>query len=122
MFDLGLLIKNLRKQWGLTQKQLSQKLGVTVTTIGRWEANYKMPSIERLIELSMIFHVPLNYLVGIEKEKSIVTDHLTQRQQNLLNTLVLEFQSNTKRSGVGLSERQQDILNAILIEFNEQNQ
>ncbi len=120
MFDLGMLIKNLRKQSGLTQKQLSKKLGVTVATIGRWESNYKMPSIERLIELSIIFHVPLNYLVGIEKEKAIVVEHLSQRQQNLLNTLVLEFQSQNKKSKGGLSERQQDILNAILIEFNEQ--
>lgn len=120
MFDLGLLLKNLRKQSGLTQRQLSEKLDVTVTTIGRWESNYKMPSIERLIELSRVFHVPLNYLVGIEKEKSIVIDHLNQRQQNLLNTLVLEFQSDNNKSGHGLSERQQDILNAILVEFNEQ--
>ena len=63
-----------------------------------------MPSIDRLIELSMIFHVPLNYLVGIEKEKSIVIEHLTQRHHN--------------KKSQGLSERQQDILNAILIEFN----
>lgn len=118
MFDLGLLIKNLRKQSGFTQKQLANKLHVTVTTIGRWESNYKMPSIDRLIELSMIFHVPLNYLVGIEKEKSIVIEHLTQRQQNLLNTLILEFQSDHNKKSQGLSERQQDILNAILIEFN----
>ena len=118
MFDLGLLIKNLRKQSGFTQKQLANKLHVTVTTIGRWESNYKMPSIDRLIELSMIFHVPLNYLVGIEKEKSIVIEHLTQRQQNLLNTLILEFQSDHNKNSQGLSERQQDILNAILIEFN----
>lgn len=119
MFDLGLLIKNLRKQAGLTQQQLAQKLDVTVTTIGRWELNYKTPSVERLVELSRIFHVPLNYLVGIEKEKSIVIEHLTQRQQNLLNTLVLEFQSEHRNSGPGLSQRQQDILNAILVEFHE---
>lgn len=118
MFDLGSLIKNLRKQSGFTQKLLADKLHVTVTTIGRWELNYKMPSIDRLIELSMIFHVPLNYLVGIEKEKSIVIEHLTQRQQNLLNTLILEFQSDHNKNSQGLSKRQQDILNTILIEFN----
>lgn len=119
MFDLGLIIKNLRNQSGLTQKQLAQKLNVTVTTIGRWEANYKIPSAEKLIELSKIFHVPLNYLIGIEKEKSIVIEHLTQRQQNLLNTLILEFQSGSNKNSHGLSERQQDILNTILVEFNE---
>ncbi len=117
MFDLGLLIKNLRKQSGLTQKQLAKKLNVTVTTIGRWESNYKIPSINRLIQMASIFHVPLNYIAGIEKERSIVTDNLTQRQQNILNTLVLEFQSDNKNN-YGLSERQQDILNAVLIEFN----
>ena len=58
-------------------------------------------------------------MVGIEKEKSIVIEHLTQRQQNLLNTLILEFQSSSNKGCSGLSERQQDILNAILVEFNQ---
>jgi transcriptional regulator with XRE-family HTH domain len=119
LFDLGLLLKNLRLEAGCTQAQIAKKLDVSVTTIGRWENNYKMPSMAKLIELSVLFNVPLNYLVGIDKEKAIVTDRLTQRQQNLLNTLVLEFQ-NVKMNKGGLSERQQDILNLLLIEFNDE--
>lgn len=117
MFDLGLLLKELRSEAGYTQAQIAKKLNVSTVTVGRWENNYKMPSIGRLIELSVLFNVPLNYLVGIEQEKSIVIDNLTKRQQNLLNTLILEFQ-NMKKSNCGLSDRQQDILNVLLMEFN----
>ena len=37
-------IRNLRDAAGLTQAELGQKLGVTVTTVGRWEAGMSKPS------------------------------------------------------------------------------
>lgn len=117
MFDLGIVLKNLRTEAGYTQSHVARKLNVSTATVGRWENNYKMPSVERLIELSVLFNVPLNYLVGIEQEKAIVIDRLTKRQQDLLVTLILEFQ-NTKKGNAGLSDRQQDILNVLLMEFN----
>lgn len=49
-------IKQLRKKVNLTQEQLANKLGVSWTTISRWENNKTKPShlaqkeIDRLIE------------------------------------------------------------------------
>lgn len=49
-------IRQIRKKLNLTQEQLAQKLGVSWTTVNRWENNKTKPSnlaqkqIERLIE------------------------------------------------------------------------
>lgn len=117
MHDLGFILKNLRAEAGYTQQQIAYRMEVSVTTVGRWENNYKMPSLQKLLTLSAFYNVPLDYLVGIEKERSIVINRLTREQQNLLNTLVLEFQ-NKRRGKGGLTARQQDILNLLLVEFN----
>lgn len=117
MIDIGLILKGLRKEHNFTQAQLAKRMGVSITTVGGWENEFKFPSVEHLVALSKLYHVPLNYVVGIEKEPSIVLDDLTQAQQNLLKTLVLEFQDRSKNKP-GLTERQKDILNDIIIIFS----
>jgi transcriptional regulator with XRE-family HTH domain len=118
MYDLGLILKRLRTDSGYTQGQIAKKINVSVTTIGRWESNYKQPTTEHLIDLSILYNVPLNYLVGIEKEKSIVIERLTDNQKTIMNSLLLEFQSK-KQNSKELSKRQQEILNALINEFNK---
>lgn len=118
MFDLGLVLKGLRKSNNYTQMQVARRLNVSVTTVGRWENNYKMPSTEHLVDLSVLYNVPLNYLIGREKEKSIVIDRLTKNQQELINMLVLEFENRSKTSSE-LTRRQQTIINLLFKEFHK---
>lgn len=40
-----LSLKQLRERAGLTQRQLAEALGVTVTTISSWERGVKRPSL-----------------------------------------------------------------------------
>ena len=117
MFDFGERLRNLRKEKGYTQKIMAEKMHVSQNTILRWENNYKYPTQSNLIQLSNVFHVSLDYLVGIERKRSIVVDHLTQEQVTVLNTLVLEFQFRQK--GTGLTQRQMDILNALILAFTK---
>lgn len=116
MFDLGLVLKELRKRNNYTQLQVARRLNVSVATIGRWENNFKTPSTEHLIDLSVLYNVPLNYLVGLEKEKAIVIERLTKSQQELINLMVLEFESDYKMSRE-LTQRQQTIINLLFKEF-----
>jgi len=118
MFDLGLTLKGLRKENNYTQRQVAKKLNVSVTTVGRWENNYKLPSTEHLIDLSVLYNVPLNYLVGREKKKAIVIEHLTKNQQDLITMLVLEFESAHDNKSRELTQRQQTIINLIFKEFH----
>ena len=72
MTEFGKRLKQLRKQSGLTQKQLAKKLWVTKATISNYELYERSPSPEILIHLSEVFHVSTDYLLGIEAKKQVV--------------------------------------------------
>ena len=59
----GKFIAKLRKQAGLTQEALGEKVGVTNKTISRWETGNYMPDIEMLQLLSREFDVSINELL-----------------------------------------------------------
>ena len=59
---IGKFIAALRKEKGLTQEQLGEKLGVTNKTISRWENGNYMPDVEMLSLLSKEFDVSINEL------------------------------------------------------------
>ena len=64
---IGKFIAVLRKEKGLTQEQLGEKLGVTNKTISRWENGNYMPDVEMLSLLSKEFGVSINELVSGER-------------------------------------------------------
>ena len=49
---IGEFLKELRKEKGLTQEQLADKLFVTRRTVSRWETGNNMPDLEVLVELA----------------------------------------------------------------------
>ena len=53
----------LRKQAGLSQEQLADRLGVTRQSVSKWESGTALPELVKLISLSEIFGVSLDYLV-----------------------------------------------------------
>lgn len=64
---IGKFIAALRKEKGLTQEQIGEKLGVTNKTISRWENGNYMPDVEMLSLLSKEFGVSINELVSGER-------------------------------------------------------
>lgn len=73
--DFGNRLKSLRKQYGLTQQQLADRIGVTKSVISFYELKERAPSPDVLIKLSFIFHVSTDYLLGLKRNKTIdVTD------------------------------------------------
>ena len=61
---IGKRIKELRKSENLTQKQLSEKLGITTSMIGMYETAARNPSYEILNKLSDFFNVSIDFLMG----------------------------------------------------------
>jgi DNA-binding XRE family transcriptional regulator len=57
-------LKELRKEKNLTQKQLSKLINVSEDCIYFWEKGRSEPSILDLINLSNVFEVSIDYLVG----------------------------------------------------------
>ena len=61
---LGERIKQLRKENGMTQVELAQKLGVTKGTVSTWETNSRMPGFDVLDRMCDMFQRSLDYLMG----------------------------------------------------------
>ena len=55
-----------RKQQGLSQEQLDEKLGVTRQTVSKWELGVTTPEMDKLILLADLFNISIDDLVGRE--------------------------------------------------------
>ena len=74
----GSFLKELRKEHGLTQEELAEKLGVTNRTVSRWETGSNIPDIDILIYLSEFYRVDLKELLDGEKKE---IEHKTEDTQ-----------------------------------------
>ncbi|MCL6592290.1 MAG: helix-turn-helix transcriptional regulator [Firmicutes bacterium] len=69
---LGEKLKKLRKEKGLTQEKLSQKLGFSNRYISKIEAGEK-PSMETFRKLAAFFQVPVEYLVSENEDTNTLS-------------------------------------------------
>lgn len=60
---IGKRIKEKRKQAGLTQEQLSEKIGVTVGYVSQCERGISKINLEKLSEIADILGADLSYFV-----------------------------------------------------------
>lgn len=73
-------IKNLREKAGLTQAELAKKLSLTRASVNAWEMGLSAPSTPFIVELSRLFHVTTDYLLGLDDGVIIRTDKLTDKE------------------------------------------
>lgn len=66
--QLGNNIYNLRKEKGLSQEKLAEKINVTRQTISNWELGETSPNPEQLILLSKSLNKSIDELLGNEIE------------------------------------------------------
>lgn len=67
---VGNLIKRLRKDNNLTQKELADKLNVTFQAVSKWENGKSVPDIAQLRQISKLFSVDISDILdGEVKEK-----------------------------------------------------
>lgn len=59
--EIGERLRKLRKEKALTQKELSKRVAVDYSYIGKIERGEQLPSIKMLIKLSGIFSIPIGY-------------------------------------------------------------
>ena len=75
--SLGAFIAQLRKEKGLTQKQLSEILGVSDKTISHWEREESAPDISILPILADTLGVTVDELLAGEKKNIPITEEAT---------------------------------------------
>ena len=60
---LGEKIKESRKQCGLSQEQLAEKMSVSRSAVAKWETDKGMPDVDNLKALSQLLSVSVDYLL-----------------------------------------------------------
>lgn len=98
-------LKKLRKDAGLTQVDVANKLGISQPAYASWERGIKKPTQENLVKIAQILNVSVDYLVGNLKETS-----------DELDNIELLFRMNSK----GLTDEEKEIFKKELIEFMEE--
>ena len=62
--DLGLSIKTARLSKKLTQEEVAEKLGVSVTTVSNWETGINNPSLPKAAAMADMLGVSIDRLAG----------------------------------------------------------
>lgn len=77
-------IRLARKQKGLGQKELAEKIGVALDTVSRWENNVREPKISDIKNIAHVLGVSVDYLLANTQEEK-------QSESNVRNTKMLEI-------------------------------
>ena len=74
--EMSIRIKDLRKEFNLTQQDLADKIGVSSAAVSKWETDRGLPDISNLIQISELFNISLDELLkdNTDVKKKIVAD------------------------------------------------
>lgn len=92
---IGEFIKKLRKEKGMTQQELANKIGVTDRAISKWENGRGMPDVSIMKDLCTILDISLNELFNGEKTSSddglinYLKEEKKKRNRKLIISLVV---------------------------------
>ena len=68
---LGTMIAELRKQHGMTQLELAEKMGVTDKAVSKWERDLSCPDISSIPTLAEILEVSVEELMQSKKDAEV---------------------------------------------------
>ena len=101
-------LKDLRKQAGLTQVEVAEKLGISQPAYASWERGVKKPTQENLVKIAKIFNVSLDSLFDnkVEQEDELAnvevlfrmtSDDLTEEEKAVFREELIEFMKERKK-------------------------
>lgn len=83
-------LKTLRKNKGITQEELAERLNVVRQTISKWEKGQSVPDSEMLVRLAEIFEVPVSQLLGSPIKPDAQPDALAEQLARINEQLVIK--------------------------------
>ena len=101
---LGTMIAELRKQHGMTQLELAEKMGVTDKAVSKWERDLSCPDINSIPNLAQILGVSVEELMQIKKEADAPVSKVAQ---------ILEIAPKAIAMAMGIAVTALTILNAL---------
>ena len=64
----GTMIAALRKEQGMTQLELAQKMGVTDKAVSKWERDLSFPDVNSIPKLAEIFNVTVDEMMHVKAD------------------------------------------------------
>ena len=117
IYDLGALIKKLRKEKGLTLKKLADRIGVSEATVSKYESNLCTPSLDKMRSLASIFNVSMDTLFGMPQQGTISVQGLTDTQTDTVRELIEAYRVRNARPGRSPTPEQMEVLGRITAEI-----
>lgn len=90
----GKFIAQMRKEQGLTQSQLADKLFISNKNISKWETGKGLPEVSLMLPLCEILGINVNEL--LTGEKISIAEYKEKAEENMMN-LVQEAQESRKK-------------------------
>lgn len=88
MLNFGNRLRALRTGKGWTQEELASRLRLTKSVVSAYETSLRYPSYDILIRICSIFNVSSDYMLGIEKHKTLDISSLSEENEQLVRQLV----------------------------------
>lgn len=92
---IGTFIAETRKQRGMTQKELAEKIGISDKTVSKWECGNSIPDIIHLEALCDSLDIKVNELLSGER---LTDKSYSEKAEENIMTLIKENESNKKGS------------------------
>lgn len=112
-------LKQLRKEKGLTLDEIQNKTGIKRGTYNNYENGVTEPKLETWQKLANFFNVPVDYLLGISKDRSTLTiDDLNSEEQEAYERItdMLSQEYPQTRPEFNWSKIEQLLINSDLTE------
>ncbi len=90
---IGQRIAVKRKELGLSQIELGERMGVSRQSVSKWEGDAAIPEIDKLIALSKLYGVSVGWLLGVEQDEASAEapeQTFTEREWEIIDRLTQE--------------------------------
>ena len=79
--EIGERLKQLRIKRKLTQFEVEELTGINRSTLSLYELGIRVPPIDKLMQLALLYKVSIDYLCGIEKSHSEDVEKVKQGEK-----------------------------------------
>lgn len=111
-------LKELRKETGLTQKQIAEKLNTSQQNYAKWETNKANPTRAILEKLASFFGVTTDYLLGNSNYKTEIPEG-----EEFERELDKAIDESVGYEGEPVTEHDREVIKEVLRNYfkNQQN-
>ncbi len=92
-------IKELRLKNGIKQTELAKVLGLSRSAVNAWEMGVSVPSTQYLLDLSKLFRVSTDHLLGREEKEMVDVSDLSERDKAIIYGLVKRLREGPRQDG-----------------------